>query len=57
MQEIKHVGAEHHERESDTISHDIEKRGHAGDHGELPRDDDAVTMKTRVVVMVSRTLI
>jgi MFS family permease len=53
MQEIKHVEAEHREHGSDTHSHDLEKRGYAGEHGDAPRDDDAVTMKTWAVVLVS----
>jgi hypothetical protein len=53
MQEIKHVEAEYREHGSDTTNHDLENRGYAGGHGEAPRDDDAVTMKTWAVVVVS----
>jgi hypothetical protein len=54
MQEIKHVEPEHREHGSDTNSHDLEKRGVAGEHGDAPRDDDAVTMKTWAVVIVNQ---
>jgi hypothetical protein len=64
MQETKDSCYEHHERvvgqhtsnhDSDANSSDIEKRGQGLEHGAVaaPRDDDAVTLKTWAVVVVS----
>lgn len=59
MQDIKHIGAEHHEHayssshNSDPIHNDIEKTVITASSRRGAREDDAVTLKTWLVVMVS----